>query len=82
MIIKIINKVITKLFIFIIKQYQFWLRHWLGLNCRFTPTCSDYAIECIKLHGVLKGGYFIAHRLCRCQPFVQGGIDEVPKRKK
>lgn len=49
--------------------------------CRFTPTCSAYAIEAIKEHGVLKGTALSSYRLLRCNPFCKGGYDPVPPRK-
>ncbi len=69
---------VKKILLFIIKQYQFWLRPWIGWNCRFTPRCSDYSIISIQRHGALKGSYFMMHRLCRCHPFAKGGVDEPP----
>jgi putative membrane protein insertion efficiency factor len=50
----------------------------LGSNCRFEPTCSAYATEAIKKHGVLKGGYLSFRRLIKCHPFHEGGYDPVP----
>lgn len=62
--------------------YRFALSPWLGANCRFTPTCSQYAIEAIQLHGVLKGGYLAVLRLGKCHPFSGASkldYDPVPK---
>jgi len=53
----------------------------IGKNCRFIPTCSDYAIDAINSHGILKGGYLSIKRILKCHPFNKGGIDEVPKNK-
>ncbi|WZV03794.1 membrane protein insertion efficiency factor YidD [Lentisphaerota bacterium WC36G] len=49
-------------------------------SCRFFPTCSEYAFEAIKKHGIFKGGYLAAWRLIRCNPFCEGGIDLVPEK--
>jgi putative membrane protein insertion efficiency factor len=46
--------------------------------CRFSPTCSQYAIEAIERHGVLRGGGYSVWRLLRCHPFCRGGHDPVP----
>jgi putative membrane protein insertion efficiency factor len=51
-------------------------------SCRFSPTCSQYALEAIDVHGSLKGSWLAAIRICKCHPFHQGGIDNVPPRKK
>ena len=46
--------------------------------CRFSPTCSDYALEAIEVHGWLRGGYLALRRILRCHPYNPGGIDPVP----
>lgn len=51
---------------------------WLGVRCRFYPSCSDYASEAIAKYGLAKGGYLAVRRLMKCQPFHKGGIDHVP----
>jgi uncharacterized protein len=48
-------------------------------GCRFTPTCSQYAIEAIREHGALTGSLLAARRICRCHPFGECGYDPVPK---
>ena len=48
-----------------------------GGCCRFFPSCSDYALESIRLHGLLKGGFHSLVRLCKCHPFNRGGFDPV-----
>ncbi len=61
-----------------IKGYRFFLSPWIGNQCRFYPTCSHYAEEAIKTHGIAKGGYLTARRLLKCHPWHPGGIDNVP----
>ena len=50
--------------------------------CRHTPTCSEYGIEAIKIHGSLKGSYLTFKRILKCNPFGSCGFDPVPERKK
>jgi len=49
-------------------------------NCRFIPTCSNYAIEAITVHGSVKGSFLAAKRILRCNPFCKAGYDPVPKK--
>jgi putative membrane protein insertion efficiency factor len=62
----------------LIRSYQLALSPWLGKNCRFEPTCSQYACDAIQTHGSLRGSLLAARRLCRCHPFHPGGYDPVP----
>ncbi|MCS6772095.1 MAG: membrane protein insertion efficiency factor YidD [Kiritimatiellae bacterium] len=61
-----------------IRLYQWTLSPLLGGACRFHPSCSNYAIDAIHLHGVLRGSWLTIKRLARCHPFHPGGIDPVP----
>lgn len=69
---------IGKTIIFIIQLYRTVISPLLPQSCRFYPTCSRYAIEAIKSHGVLKGSCLSAKRIVRCNPFNDGGFDPVP----
>ncbi len=69
---------IKKLFILLIRFYQRFISPFIGPHCRFTPTCSQYALEAIKKYGALKGGYLATRRLLKCHPFHEGGYDPVP----
>ena len=66
-------------FIYIINFYQNYLSFLLGKNCRFEPTCSQYAKESIEAHGAILGGYFSLIRILKCGPWSAGGLDEVKK---
>jgi len=68
------RKVLTKLIV----GYQYLISPFFGPSCRFTPTCSDYAIEAINQHGILKGLWLALRRLGRCHPWHEGGLDPVP----
>lgn len=65
----------------LIKLYQKYISPILPPSCRFTPTCSNYAIEAIAKHGVIKGFGLAAWRILRCNPFCRGGFDPVPEPK-
>lgn len=64
--------------IFLVRVYQIGLSPFLHPSCcRFHPTCSDYAIEAIRVHGVLRGTWMGLGRILRCHPFHPGGYDPV-----
>jgi putative membrane protein insertion efficiency factor len=63
---------------FLIELYQRLLRPFFGANCRFAPTCSEYAHCAITRYGALKGTLLALRRLMRCHPFCSGGFDPVP----
>ena len=61
-----------------IRLYRRWLSPLKPPMCRFSPTCSQYAIEALERHGLLRGSGLAIWRVMRCQPFAQGGYDPVP----
>jgi putative membrane protein insertion efficiency factor len=63
----------------LIRAYQYLLRPWVGNQCRFWPTCSDYAGQAIGRFGALRGSWLAARRVLRCHPWHPGGIDPVPE---
>lgn len=50
-------------------------------TCRFYPTCSEYALQALEVHGALRGSYLTVKRIVKCHPFHPGGIDHVPEKK-
>jgi putative membrane protein insertion efficiency factor len=62
----------------LIRLYQYLFRPMLGSNCRFAPSCSEYALEAVQKHGALKGGWLALRRISRCHPYHPGGYDPVP----
>ena len=66
-------------FIVMIDFYQKYLSFLFGKNCRFEPTCSQYAKESIEAHGVIVGGFYSLIRILKCGPWSIGGVDEVKK---
>ena len=66
------------IFILPIKLYQILISPYLPNSCRYTPTCSNYAIEALKKHGVIKGVYLSIRRILSCNPWGGSGYDPVP----
>ena len=64
----------------LIRFYKKYISPQSAPNCRFIPTCSNYAIEAIEIHGALKGGYLAAKRILRCHPWSKMGYDPVPPK--
>lgn len=70
--------IVARLLVGVVKAYQLILSPMLGQQCRFYPTCSQYAIEAIRKHGAFIGTYFTVRRLLRCHPWHAGGHDPIP----
>lgn len=68
-------------FVFLIKIYQFLISPIIGKNCRFNPTCSNYALEALKKHGLILGIYYSIIRISKCHPWGGSGHDPVPSKK-
>ena len=62
----------------LVKGYRLLLSPSLGSNCRFEPSCSQYALGALERHGALAGGYLTLRRIGRCHPWCDGGCDPVP----
>ena len=77
----IINKILTTILLYLIKIYQLFISPILPKTCRHTPTCSEYAIESIKVLGPLKGSFNAIIRILKCNPLGSHGYDPVIKRK-
>ena len=73
---------IRRLFILPIKGYKKFISPLLGNNCRFYPTCSEYMMQAIEIHGVINGILLGTWRILRCNPLCKGGIDPVPPKGK
>ena len=68
----------TQLFLWPIYFYKYCISPLMPPSCRFTPTCSEYAVEAIKKYGPLRGGWLALKRLARCHPWGGSGYDPVP----
>ena len=70
----------ARILISVIEAYRKHISPLLGANCKYSPTCSAYAIEAIKVHGAGKGSLLAIWRILRCNPFAKGGYDPVPPK--
>ncbi|ADE56828.1 MULTISPECIES: membrane protein insertion efficiency factor YidD [Aminobacterium] len=69
---------LTEIAVTAIRFYQKWISPMLGKNCRFYPTCSQYTLEAIEMHGILIGSWLGLIRIMKCGPWHPGGYDPVP----
>ena len=67
-----------RLFLALIRFYQKHISPAFPPRCRFTPTCSQYALEALEKYGALKGSWLAIKRILRCNPLCKGGYDPVP----
>ena len=77
---KFINKILITIFLIPVKFYQWFISPILPQSCRHVPTCSNYAIEALKAHGIFKGTWLAARRLSKCHPWGTSGYDPVPEK--
>ncbi|MFZ1371042.1 MAG: membrane protein insertion efficiency factor YidD [Ferruginibacter sp.] len=75
---KTVWQILSFPFIALIKLYQWIISPWLGSRCRYTPTCSHYAIDAFKKHGPFMGLWLTIKRISKCHPWGGHGYDPVP----
>ncbi len=73
-----ISAIVQGIMIALVRFYQVAISPLFSSSCRYTPTCSHYAIEAVRLYGPWKGGRLAARRIARCHPFGGSGYDPVP----
>ena len=73
-----IGRVLAWPLLLLVQAYRYLVSPWLGVNCRYQPTCSAYAIEALKKHGAFRGSAMAAKRISRCHPWGGSGYDPVP----
>lgn len=73
-----IRRAMSWLLIAAVRFYQLSISPMLPKSCRFTPTCSQYAVEALRKHGPVRGLWLTARRICRCHPWGGSGYDPVP----
>ena len=69
---------LATLFSLPVRAYRAVFSPWVGHNCRYDPTCSAYALEALRKHGGIKGGWLTLRRISRCHPWGGMGVDDVP----
>ncbi len=70
----------SRLLTLLLRFYQVAISPMLGPRCRFYPSCSNYAIEALRVHGAARGSWLAVSRVCRCHPWNAGGVDPVPAK--
>lgn len=67
-----------RILVALLRAYQYAISPLLGRNCRYVPSCSEYAAEAVQKYGAARGGWLGLKRVCRCHPWHPGGYDPVP----
>jgi uncharacterized protein len=75
-----LNRITTFPLILLIRIYQLIISPLLGSNCRFMPTCSEYAMKSLQSHGLIKGSFLIIKRVGKCHPWGGHGYDPIPTK--
>ena len=75
-----LNKIVIFPLVLLIRAYQLIISPVLGSNCRFMPTCSEYALESLKVYGLIKGTYLTIIRIGKCHPLGSHGYDPIPTK--
>jgi len=81
-ILSVISRVVSGALILMVRAYQVTLSPHIGNCCRFSPSCSAFCIEALRVHGVVKGSWLALRRILRCRPFGPSGYDPVPPKQK
>jgi len=65
----------------LVRLYRLAISPWLGNNCRYEPSCSEYAMDALRIHGAFRGSWLAAKRIGRCHPWGGSGYDPVPEKQ-
>lgn len=74
----LLSRAVNGLLIALVRLYKGAISPMLPPSCRYTPTCSEYALEALRKHGPLRGSWMAIKRICRCHPWGGSGYDPVP----
>ncbi len=77
-IVRFLKTILVKIFILLIRFYQYGISPFTPASCRYTPTCSAYGVEAIQKHGPFKGTWLAIKRFLSCNPWGGSGYDPVP----
>lgn len=78
----VVGRVLAWPLLGLVKLYRLTISPLLGANCRFQPTCSQYALEALRAHGAFRGSVLAVRRIARCHPWGGQGYDPVPDTDK
>jgi len=73
-----LSRLLARPLLGLVHAYRYAISPLIGANCRFQPTCSEYAEEALKIHGAFRGGWLALKRIGRCHPWGGSGYDPVP----
>ena len=76
--VKFVSKIFSYIIILLVNFYKYAISPLKPPTCRYTPTCSDYAIQAVKKYGPIKGTYYSVKRILSCNPWGGSGYDPVP----
>ena len=76
-----IKRILIFPFLMLIRFYQVAISPYTPASCRYSPTCSHYAVEALKIHGLFKGGWLAVKRISKCHPWGGSGYDPVPEKE-
>lgn len=79
--VKALGKLLAWPLLVLVGLYRLLISPWLGNNCRFQPSCSQYALEALREHGAFRGSWLTIKRIGRCHPWGGSGYDPVPKQE-
>jgi putative membrane protein insertion efficiency factor len=80
--IKLLGRLLALPMLGLVGLYRLAISPWLGNNCRYEPSCSEYAMDALRLHGAFRGGWLAVKRIGRCHPWGGSGYDPVPEKQK
>lgn len=75
---RLLRRMATALMTGLIQCWRYGISPVIGPRCRFHPSCSDYGLQALSVHGPWRGGALAVRRVCRCHPWAAGGFDPVP----
>ncbi len=79
--IKLLGRLLALPMLGLVGLYRLAISPWLGNNCRYEPSCSEYAMDALRLHGAFRGGWLALRRIGRCHPWGGSGYDPVPEKQ-